>query len=507
MGDLPRPPGGRERRITLHGFGSFPAFFRHVIELARSRDLPIAWSVILPTPHFLEPMREVLPPDAVLDVYAKLDLSAAHPTPERVFASYPGNIHADIEAEKHHLKHRPAAHQIRYAAALYLLYKRFLTDWRTTDVLFASLEGFEGKMLTRVAAELGVRAIVPTGLRNLGGIFFSPDANESLPRYARPTSECRAEASRLIARFRESPTSAVTMLRDPEQDGPPLSDFARPFVERARGALARHLSRPDLFDRAELRPALLNNLPMVRDGWRAIRQGINVRVFDIPSVQDLPSRFVYYPLQMTPETSINAPAPFFVDQLRAIDALRFAMPNDATLVVKEHWASVMVRPTSFLRSLTRRSGVRIIRYNEPSIEIIRRASLTVTVTGTAAFEAFLLGRPSLLLGAAFFAPFIGGVAATQDLRARIEQTLDQGPSDDAVLDAVAMLLAIRCDATYRAPGWAGEPVLRPGNIARFLDGLLDHVQRDHDDCACEIPQGRTPHDLPRSRKIETSPPR
>ena len=50
----------------------------------------------------------------------------------------------------------------------------------------------------------------------------------------------------------------------------------------------------------------------------------------------LPKRFIYYPLQVTPEASINTPAPYYVDQMRAIDALRLAMPPDCALVVKEH---------------------------------------------------------------------------------------------------------------------------------------------------------------------------
>lgn len=466
------------RHVLLHGFGSFPPIFRHLIGLARARALPITWSIVLPTPHHLGLMRGVLEDEAILDVHAALPRNAAIADPAATFAGWPHSIHADIEAEKFPLKHRSGDYQLRRAAAVFTTYRDFLRRRRPSDVLFASLEGFEGKLLSRLAAAEGARVIVPTGLRNLGGMFFSPDACESLPAYATPDPRHHPAAAELVRGFSENPAPALHVTRPPDQDGPALDAFGQPFMARARAAVLRVARRPDLFDRAEIRPALLNNLPFLRDSWRALHQARARGHYDIATLAELPRRFVYYPLQMTPETSINAPAPFFVDQLRAVDAIRLAMPSDHVLVVKEHWASIMVRPLGMIRALRRRSGVVVARFDMPSIELIRRAAATLSVTGTAAFEALLLGRPSLLLGPSFFAPFLGGPASVDALPARLAAAIAAPPDDAHVTASVATLLGIRHDVAFRAPGGPGEPVLRPANLARFLDGLLDHIARD-----------------------------
>jgi hypothetical protein len=466
------------RHILLHGFGSFPPVFRHLVGMARARGLPITWSIILPTPHHLALMRAVLDDEAILDVYARLPGNAAIADPASTFAGWPHSIHADIDAEKFPLKHRPSEFQLRRAATVFTTYADFLQRRHPTDILFASLEGFEGKLLTRLAETVGARVIVPTGLRNLGGMFFSPDACETLPVYAAPNSARHEEAAALVRAFRERPAAALHVTRPPQDDGLPLDPFGQPFARRVAGALRRVISRPDLFDRAEIRPALLNNLPALRDGWRALHQVRARGFFDIATLDELPPKFVYYPLQMTPETSINAPAPFFVDQLRAIDAIRLAMPSDHLLVVKEHWASIMVRPLDLVRALRRRSGVVVARFDMPSIMLIRRAAATLSVTGTAAFEALLLGRPSLLLGPSFFAGFLGGAVRVDALPQRLHAAIASPPSDAHVAQCVATLLSVRHDVAFRAPGAPGEPVLRPANLERFLDGLLDHIARD-----------------------------
>src|SRR5262249_19659729 len=153
----------------------------------------------------------------------------------------------------------------------------------------------------------------------------------------------------------------------------------------------------------------------------------------------LPSRFVYYPLQMTPESSINTPAPYFVDQTRAIDAIRFAMPNDHMLVVKEHPAAIATstRPRSFMQALRRRAGVTVVDYRTDGGTLIDRAALTVSVTGTSTLEAFLLGRPALTLGPSLIATYIGGVAPLGSLPTRISDAIGSRPDDDAIVHAIA----------------------------------------------------------------------
>ena len=176
--------------------------------------------------------------------------------------------------------------------------------------------------------------------------------------------------------------------------------------------------------------------------------------------------------------SINTPAPYFVDQLRAIDAIRFAMPNDHLLLVKEHPSAILTRPPSFVRSLRRRAGVVVAHYRTDSRALIERAALTISVTGTSTLEAFPAGPASTDVGPSFIARYLGGVCGMDELGARIRQVVDHSPSDDAVVKAVAEVFSVSYDFVLRPPGLPGEPGLRRGNIDRMLAAILDHAARE-----------------------------
>jgi hypothetical protein len=464
-------------RILLHGFGTFSLIWRHLVAHARQAAPDIEWAIVLQTDHHLETMRQVLPDDRIFCL-------EHHQMPERDLgldlswlAEYHGNIHADIEAEKRAFKHRPAGTQLARAVETYRLYKAFAQRFAPTHLLISQIEGFEGKMLTGLGRELGLEVMVPVNGRNLGGTFFASDAYETLPAHRAATPALMERARAFVMQFRERPTSAAGRPDDPAADGPVLSDFRPPLAARTAAFIRRALRRPDLFDHEHLRTSVLNNLPFFRDRMWAFHRWRASRIFDIASPDALPERFIYYPLQYTPESSINTPAPYYVDQLRAIDALRFAMPSDHLLVVKEHPACIAVRPLSFVRALQKRAGVVLAQYRMDSRMLVRRASVTVSVTGSATLEAFLFGKPAVMLGHSFITPYLGGAVPVVSLRERLADAIAAPPSDDAVITAVAEVMSVTYGFMMSAPGLPDEPVLRPGNIARFLDAIRDHAAR------------------------------
>lgn len=464
-------------RILLHGFGTFSLIWRHLIAHAQQVAPAIEWAIILQTDHHLETIRQVLPDERILC----LEHHQAHERDLRLdlscLGAYRGNIHADIEAEKVAFKHRPAGTQLARAVETYRLYKSFAQRFAPTHLLISQIEGFEGKMLTGLGQELGLVVMVPVNGRNLGGTFFASDACETLPDHRAATPELLARARDFVARFRDRPTSAAGRPDDPAADGPILGTFRPPLAVRTRRFVERAARRPDLFDREHLRTSVLNNLPFLRDRMWALHRWRAARIFDIASPDQLPERFVYYPLQYTPESSINTPAPYYVDQLRVIDALRFSMPHDHLLVVKEHPACIVVRPLSFVRALQQRAGVVLTHYRMDSRMLARRASVTVSVSGSATLEAFLFGKPAVMLGHSFITPYLGGAAPISALRERLAAAIATPPGDEAVATAVAEIMSVTYPFVVSAPGLRDEPVLRPGNIARMLDAIRDHAVR------------------------------
>ncbi len=464
-------------RILLHGFGSFALVFRHLIAHAQKAAPEIEWAIILQTDHHLDVLREVLPEERVFCLQhhqahergLTLDLDS--------LASYHGNIHADIEAEKLAFKHRPARVQLARAIEAYRLYKSFAQRFAPTHVLISQIEGYEGKMLTALGHELGLTVMVPTNGRNLGGTFFSPDAYETLPAHRDATPELIERARAFVSAFRERPTSASGRPKDPAAGGALLDDFRPPLPVRTARFVRRAMQRPDLFDREHLRTSLLNNLAPLRDSLFALHRRKAYRLHDVATFDDLPAKFIYYPLQMTPESSINTPAPYYVDQFRAIDALRFIMPHDHILLVKEHPAAIVVRPLPFLRAIQNRAGVMMAAANMDSRALVRRAALTVSVTGSATLEAFLFGRPALTFGPTLFSSYLGGACPISTLQERLRSAIAAPPADETIVRAVAEIMSVSYDVTFGVPGTPGEPVLREGNIARFLDAVRDHARR------------------------------
>lgn len=459
-------------RVVLHGFGSFPIVFWHMVQHARSIGAPIDWAIILTTDHHRELFVKSLGAERV----TVLDQVSRECYPGAGGLVYPGALYRDIEAEKRTFKYAPAGKQYARAMGLYRQVRDFMLAFGPTHALVSQVEGFDGKVFIAAAREYGAEIVVPTSCRNLGGTFFSPDDVESLPVYANGSDENDLVSARaFIENFRHAPKPARW---SPDVSGDEILDaFVPSLPVRAIAAARRWLAVPGGFQWDYLRASFLNNLPFLRDGIWAARRRANGRHCDIRSLEELPRKFIFYPLQYTPESSINTPAPYFLDQFRAIDAIRFAMPSDCVLVVKEHPACILIRESGFVRRLQRTGGVVVAHYGLSSVELVKRAGLTISVTGTATLEAMLLGRRAITLGGSLVSSFLGGACLLGELGERLKQAFDANMPDAEVNTAIATLFNVRYEVLFGAPGSPGEPVLRRKNIARLTEAFIDHCRR------------------------------
>lgn len=461
-------------RVLLHGFGSFPIVFWHMVQYARQIQEPVEWAIVLSSDHHQALFTELLGADRVI----VLDQVGSAPLAGEEGWEYPGTLCRDIEADKRTFKYAPAAIQRDRAMGMYRQVRRFMTRFAPSHALVSQVEGFDGKVFIAAAREQGAEVVVPTACRNLGGIFFSPDDEETLPGYAFADGpEHRQMAEAFIQSFRESPKPARWALDVSGDDR--LESFSTPLPVRTMAALRRWVGTPGGFQWDYLRASVLNNLPFVRDAvWKA-RRRLNERHCDVRSVEALPRKFIFYPLQYSPESSINTPAPYFLDQFRAIDAIRFAMPSDCLLVVKEHPACILLRDASFVRCLQRTAGVVVAHYALPSLELVKRAGLTISVTGTATLEALLLGRRAVTLGGSLVSGFLGGVCPLSSLSERIARDFGAEIPYLDVVSSVASLFSVRYDVEFGSPGTLGEPVLRRKNIERLTRAFIDHTRRSY----------------------------
>jgi hypothetical protein len=149
---------------------------------------------------------------------------------------------------------------------------------------------------------------------------------------------------------------------------------------------------------------------------------------------DLEGRpFAYYPLHYDPECSTMVWSPMYTNQVAVVEALAKSLPLNMVLAVKEHASMLGKRPRGFYKRLARLPGVVLISPFEDTFALIKKSALTCVITGTAAWEALLLQRPSICLGPAPSVAVGEGYVHCPDLTAlpwAIDRALSTPPADD-----------------------------------------------------------------------------
>lgn len=421
-------------------------------------------------------MKALLGADQVICLNSELPRCIGTSVDLTLLADYPNNIYQNIETEKASLKHRKSERQLLIALSIYSLLKEFIKKVRPDYILYAQPpEGMIGMILAGLVRELNLELVVPHHTRALGRSFFSGSEQEVLPSGYPKSSVAREMAEKFLQAFRTRHVSPSSFQSADHADE--IIPHELPGrLERIKGFVMRTLTEKESREASTLRVSLLNNLPFYRDLHRGLRRAINRRNHNCADLSLLPTKFIFYPLQYTPESSINVPAPYFVDQLRIIDAIRLSMPNDMLLVVKEHPACILVRPGSFTRRLLHTAGVVVARHDMNTQEIIKSAQLTISVTGTAALEAFLYGKPSIVMAPTFFSGLLGGICAISDLGERIRTLIGTTIPDALVVDGLAGVYETSADFLGRSPGEVGNRMMTRRNVAAFWQQFLVHVE-------------------------------
>ena len=111
---------------------------------------------------------------------------------------------------------------------------------------------------------------------------------------------------------------------------------------------------------------------------------------------------IYYPLHVDPESSTMVMSPYHTNQISIIEGIAKSIPSGALLVVKEHAPMVGKRPGGFYKMIEAMPRVLLLSPSLSGLDCVRRADLTVVITGTAAWEALRLKKRALVLGASPF---------------------------------------------------------------------------------------------------------
>ena len=127
------------------------------------------------------------------------------------------------------------------------------------------------------------------------------------------------------------------------------------------------------------------------------------------SKSKLPKKYVYFPLHYEPERTTNPDGGEFHDQFKAIVKLRDFLPDDFSIVVKEHPSQIYVRERGsrgrsplFYNLLKSIKNLNIVDYKTNSNNLIKNAEIVATITGTVALEGAILGKKSITFGSVWY---------------------------------------------------------------------------------------------------------
>lgn len=179
-------------------------------------------------------------------------------------------------------------------------------------------------------------------------------------------------------------------------------------------------------------------------------------------------KYVYMPLHLIPESSTFVKAPYYIDEYNIIEAVSKALPIGWRLYVKEHQAMVGERGEDFYKRVNKLPNVRMVQinyYQDPK-PWIDKCQAVVTITGTSAYEAALMGKHAIVFGDIPFS-IIEGIHRINSFESlpALFRTIESAPYISNEHSCAAYIKAIK---------EIGEPI----NIKILLNEALDNLRNN-----------------------------
>ncbi len=118
----------------------------------------------------------------------------------------------------------------------------------------------------------------------------------------------------------------------------------------------------------------------------------------------IPSKYIVFFLHYQPERTTLPEGYGFAQQLLAIEILRMAIPQNITLIIKEHPStytgicSWKERTPSYYQQITNIPNVQLVPLEQDAYTLIDNSIASATITGTIAGESVIRGTPTIVFG-------------------------------------------------------------------------------------------------------------
>jgi hypothetical protein len=199
------------------------------------------------------------------------------------------------------------------------------------------------------------------------------------------------------------------------------------------------------------------------------------KFFDKPEKED---KYVYMPLHLIPESTTFVKAPFYINELFIIEQISKSLPIGWKLYVKEHQAMLGERSFEFYKNVRKFPNVKLVQlnyYNDPK-PWIENAKGVITITGTGAYEAAMLGKKSIVFGDVPFT-LIEGITRINSFE-ELPSLIASFDSIDNIKSCAAYIAAIKSvgmEINLKYLMTEGETILR--NEKRLTDEFQKQLDR------------------------------
>ncbi|HEY4511332.1 MAG TPA: hypothetical protein VJH55_00640 [Candidatus Paceibacterota bacterium] len=202
---------------------------------------------------------------------------------------------------------------------------------------------------------------------------------------------------------------------------------------------------------------------------------------DLYSSVDWNKPFAFYPLHVDPEMATMLLAPCYTNQPELIRQIARALPVGYTLYVKEHVVMSGYRPRSYYRDIVKIPNVKLVHPAVRGFDLAKAANIVVTISGTAGFEAVILGNPTITFGEIFYndLSFVKRIRSIEELPFVIRDQLNHFKCDEEELTRyVAALFEESVDVDYMdlwLNAKSDEEIRRNAGITRLADLLAKKI--------------------------------
>lgn len=201
----------------------------------------------------------------------------------------------------------------------------------------------------------------------------------------------------------------------------------------------------------------LSQHKIVAAEWRALTADYEARTRNFSR----PSRYVYFLLNFQPENTTSPLGGRFVDQYLAVSTLAHHLPDDCSIVVKEHPAqfldfdhyNYLGRDANYYERLSKIRGVCFAPLSSDHFALLDGSLFVASVNGTVGWEAVVRRKPAVVFGEAWYqgAPGVFKVDKDEDCLAAVRRILAGVPISDEMIDDFLARFLTDCEVLCLTP--------------------------------------------------------